>query len=279
MNRRRQYLVSIGIGILTLVVLVLLISPSYIFSPMITVIGGDLNKSSPSQVSVATKMELSDPNQVQAFPKDIGKWHGTDYDTTYTTKALNANVVMLREYDPDTFTQPLFLTIVQSKTNSSFHSLDKYCLVDQGFKIQENTKDSLLVTNPTWSTGRSDVILPLNRLVVTRNSKTGEIVERSVVLFFYVKGNQFYNDMITMIEVQGLAPVTGSYEDTLQEEKLFLNQVVPLLFQPSYQGNWDPFFNTLAQKGFGGYLAIALMLMLPLGIIMYPFIKRKGVTK
>jgi hypothetical protein len=277
MNRQKQLLVFSGIGLLTIVLLILLASPDMIFSPTITVIGSDLNKSSTNQVSVTTLTDLGDPAQMAAFPYDIGKWHGRDYDTTAVAKALGANVVLLRGYDPDTFTQPLFLTIVQSKADSSFHAPD-YCFNSQGYKIQENTKESVVVTNPDWSRNQSTIEIPLNKLIVTRDSPDGKIIERSVVLYFYVKGNQFYSDMITMVEMQGLAPIQGSYEGTLNEEKEFISQITPLLFQPG-KDSGQPLFTTLGEKGGGGYAVIALMLIIPVALIVFPFLRRRGNAK
>jgi hypothetical protein len=276
MNKRPQYMVFIGIGLLAIASLILLISPDMIFSPTVTVIGSNLNRASRNEVAVTTKTDLS-PEGIAAFPYDIGKWHGMDYDTTATQKALGASVMLLRGYDPETFTQPLFLTIVQSKSDSSFHAPD-YCFPSQGYEIQENTTETLLINNTTWAKDNSTVEMPLSKLVVTKNSREGEIIERRVVLFFYVKANQFYNDTITMVEVQGLAPIQGSYEGTLNEEKAFFSQIAPIMFQfePTTDSEWQPLIKILGDRGIGGYLVIAVMLLIPVGLMLYPGIRRRG---
>jgi hypothetical protein len=276
MDHGRQYWVLAGIGLLTIAVIVLLVSPGMVFSPMVTVIGSDLNQSSSDQVSVTTTADLGSPEQMAAFPRDIGKWHGEDYDAEATARQLGARAVLIREYKPKTFSQPLYLTIVQSESSSSFHELDKYCYPDQGYDIEENSKDLLVVDNPTWTEGKSSIIIPLKKLVVTKDNSNGDIIERSVAIFFYIKGNQYYSDLVTMIEVQGLAPVSGPYDDTLNEEKSFMTQIVPLLFQPANGSEWNPLVLSLADKGIIGYTGIGVILLIPLAVIAYPFIRKRG---
>jgi hypothetical protein len=275
-SKRPQYLVLVGIGLLTIVVLVLVSSPSSFLSPMVT-IDTSSDTSSPNQVNVITKTDFSDPEEVKLFPYDIGKWHGRDYDTASITKELGANYVLLRGYDPETFTQPLFLNIVQSKTNASFHDPAKYCFPSQGYQIQEKTIDSLFLSNSTWIKGNSNMPIPLNKLVVTRNSQDDKMVERRLVLYFFVKGNQLNSDMVTMIEVQGLVPLQGAYDGTMKEAREFLSQSIPLMFEPvDNNSQWHPLAATLADKGAAGYFAIAVLVLVPLSIVVYPFIRRRG---
>ena len=209
MNLRNRYWVLIGIGLLMIVVLVLLASSDMIFSPTITVIGSDFNKTRSNEISVKTRTDFSSPQQMNNLPYDIGKWHGRDYDTKAIVQSLGANFAIVRGYDPNTFTQPLFLTIVQSKTNSSFHTLEG-CLSLQGFEFQENSKDSLVMTGPNWTQGDASLTIPLNRLVITKTTPDGSIYERKLILFFYVKGNQYYSDLTTLVEVERLIPLPGT---------------------------------------------------------------------
>ncbi len=275
-NRKQYYMMLTGIGILTIVVLILVSSPSAFFSPMVRVIGNDLNKATENEVSIATKTDFSDSEQVNALPYNIGKWHGKDYDTEELKKALKANVVLLRGYDPETFTQPLFLTIVQSKTDVSFHGT-AYCLTFQGYDIQEQSPEKLAITDPDWAKEGSSVTIPLDKLIATKSTKEGRIFERRLVLFFYVKGNQFNSDEIAMVQVQGLIPLEGGYEGTLNEEKAFLSELIPLLFEPAgASSQWHPVFRILTDLGTGGYVLIIFMLLVPLVLIVYPLARRRG---
>ena len=156
MSKNSQYLIFAGIGILTIVLLVLLISPSSFFSPMVTVIGGDPNKSSTDQVAVITKTDFSDPENMKTFPYDLGKWHGQDYPTGDLAGELKANTVLIRGYDPETFTQPMFLVVVEGNADSAIHE-PHYCFSN----IQEQVKEELVVSNPNWTKGASSVTIPL----------------------------------------------------------------------------------------------------------------------
>lgn len=268
-------MVLAGIGLLTIVILILVSSPSSLFSPL-TVISDDLDKSSANEIAVITKTDFSDPERIKELPYDIGMWHGKDYNTAEVTEALGANVVLIRGYDPETFTQPLFLNIVQSKTDSSFHR-PTICFKSQGYITEELARETFELTSQEWARGTVSTSIPINRLLVTKNSKEGNIIERRLVLYFYVKGNQFNSDMITLIEVQGLVPVHGSYEGTLTTEKDFLSKAIPLMFEPvDNEGQWQPLIGTLVQKGAGGYLIIAVIILVPLFIAIYPVIRRRG---
>jgi hypothetical protein len=279
-NKRPQYMVLAGIVLLTIVVLVLVTSPSTLFSPLVTIISSDLDKSAANQEFVLTKGDFIDPEQMSSFPQDIDKWHGEDYPTESVAEQLGANALLIRGYDPETFTQPLFLTILQSRTNSSFHA-PEYCYRYQGYQIQEQAKESLPVTNPAWAKDAT-ISLPLEKLVVTKNSKDDSIIERRLVLFFYVKGNQFYSDVITLVEVQGLVPLKGTYEGTLNEARDFLSKAIPLMFKPRSEtsnNQWRPLFTSLSEKGAGGYALIAIMLAVPITMIVVPLIRRKGFSR
>jgi hypothetical protein len=276
MSLKQKYTTASGVILLIIAILVLGFSPSLVFSPTITVIGTNLNKATSNQVSVSTKTDLNS-RQLIDIPMRIDKWQGVDYDATETLKALGANFVMMRGYEPDTFTQPLFLSVVQSKTDSSFHGPEA-CFTDQGYEIQESNTDSFSVTNQEWSRNNSAITIPCNRLILVKKNSENKIYERSVVLYFYVKGNQFYSDDVTMFEVQGLCPIQGSYEGTLFEEKNFLAQIIPIIFSPSENisnENVRPLFITLVEKGVMGYVCIALAIIIPFSLIIFPLARRR----
>jgi len=277
MNKRSQYTVLTGIGLLAIALLVLLVSPSMIFSPTVTVIGSNLNKSTTDQVTVTTKADFSSEAQMKTFPLDIGTWHGAEYDTTATAKALNAPVLLMRSYVPETLSQPLYLVVVQSKTNSSFHAPD-YCYKFQGYELQENVVEYLTITDKSWTTGPNSMTLPMNKLIATKAGKSGAIYERRLVLSFYVKGNQYYSDEITMVQVQALVPLKGSYDGTLTQAKAFITEFFPMMFQPGSSVESKAVITTLAEKGAIGYAGIGFILLVPVAVIAYPFLRRKDKT-
>jgi hypothetical protein len=130
------------------------------------------------------------------------------------------------------------------------------------------------MTEASWLRGTSTASIPLKKLVVTKSDKDGKLVERRVALFCYVKGNQFYSDTVTMIQTEALAPLQGSYEGSLGEQKDFLAQAIPLMFSPSQgETRWRPLAQLLTERGAGGLVILALLFIIPIGIIIYPSIR------
>jgi hypothetical protein len=276
MNRRNLVMLT-GIISLIVVVILLLTSPNLLFSPVTSFICTDIYRSSNNNVAVRTKTDFASQTHMTQFPLVIGKWTGVNYDTTEYIKELGGDVMLVRRYDPKTFTQPLFLTIVQAKTESSFHP-PRVCFVAQGYKIQEDAEDSIMVDEASWVKGSTSISIPLRKLVVTQNSKDGGIIERRIALYFYVKGNQFYSDTITLVEVYGLVPISGSYDGTLSEGKDFISQAMPLMFEPDQNNQGQPIIITLAEWGFTGYILIFFLLLVPVSLISYPFIQHRMKT-
>jgi hypothetical protein len=275
-NRRKRNSLIVGTALMVVVILVLLASPTFLFSPTATFIDTELNKASENRIPVRTKTDFGRPEVMASFPKQIGKWEGTDHDVTEYVELLGANLVLLRNYLPSTFTQPLFFTIVQAKTVSSFHP-PKVCFAGQGYQTQEEGDETVDMTDTSWLKGSTPVSVPFKKMVVTKASKNGQISERRVALYCYVKGNQFYSDTITMIQTEALAPLQGSYEGALSEQKDFLVQSVPLMFSPDRtEGQWLPLAVILVGSGVGGMVLLVLLLLAPLAIIMYPYFRRKS---
>jgi hypothetical protein len=157
---------------------------------------------------------------------------------------------------------------MQARTDSSFHPPD-ICYTSQGYNIQEEVKDEVFVSQASWAEGSRSMLIPFNRIVVVRESQ-GNITERRVALYCYIKGNQFTSNTITMIKVEALAPVTATYDGILGVEKDFFTLAIPYMFMPSEVPPWNPPGRQLAELGTLGYLAIALLLFVPIAIIAVP---------
>ena len=277
-SHRRYDLVNLaGIVLFVLVLLLLLTSPGMLFSPVVTFVDTELYIASGNEAPVRTIMDFRSSEQMSAFPREVGKWRGYDYDTTKYVELLGADVMLLRSYEPRTFSQPLFFLVLQAKTESSFHPPD-ICVRAQGGEIQSMGDEQVIITDASWVKGSTSLSIPMKLLVVTQPNKDGTIKERRIMLYCFVKGNQFYSDTITMIQVEALAPLQGSYEGTLNEEKEFISQAIPLMFEPAKEKEWHPFGLQLIEKGITGYLIVAAMLLIPAAIIIYPKIKRKKDT-
>jgi hypothetical protein len=265
----------LGIGLLLCVTVVMLFSPSIFFSPTVTFIDTELYKTSGNEAPVKTRTDFGSREVMGGFPRQIGKWTGSDYDVTEYVKLLGANDILLRLYQPSTFTQPVFFTIVQSKTDASFHP-PKVCFNAQGYQVQEEGDEKVDITDAAWLQSPSNVSIPLKRIVVTKAKKDGPLTERRVSLFCYVKGNQFYSDTVTMIQTEALAPLEGGYEGSLQEQLDFVVQAMPLMFAPGQAGQtYQPVALMMAGWGPAGYVLIGFLFGLPIGIILFPRIRRK----
>ena len=272
MIKHGRGLTIFGISLLIVMILILSTSPALLFSPMVTFIDTELRRSSGHETAVRTRMDFGSKEHMAAFPSKLGKWEGYDYDTTRYAELLGADIMLLRSYEPSTFTQPVFFLILQGKTESSFHS-PKVCVRSQGYEIQEEGEEQVVITDAAWSKESGTAVIPLKKLVAVKISEDGKITERRVLLYCYVKGNRFYNDTITMLQMEALAPIEGSYEGALNEEKEFLSQAIPFMFEPEKETQWDPLFTVLVGWGLFGYLIIVFMCIVPIGIILYAKIR------
>lgn len=270
MDFYKRYSLLLGLFALVLVIVLLLSTPGLIFSAGVTFIDSELHRSSGDEAYVRTKMDFGSSEHVKAFPHQFGEWKGYDYDTTGARESLGANVILLRGYDRPGLYQPIFFLVMQAKTESSFHP-PPICYAALGYEIEGEGKEQVLVKDTSWTKAASfsSMLIPMRRLVVIKESG-GRITERRVVLYCYVRGNQFTSDTITMIRVEALAPIDGSYDGILNVEKDFIALTIPYMFEPSEEGEWNPLALQLTELGIGGYFVIALMLFMPLAIIIYP---------
>ena len=272
MDFYKRYSLLLGLLALALIIALLLSTPRLVFSPGVTFIDSELHRSSGNEAYVRTKMDFGNSEHVNTFPHEFSEWQGYDYDTAGAKESLGADIILLRGYDYPGLYQPIFFLILQAKTGSSFHP-PPLCYLGMGFEVESEGKEQVTVEDPNWRAS-PDYSIPMTRLVISRESG-GTVTERRVVLYFYVKGNQFTSDTITMIRVEGLAPIDGSYDGILGIEKDFIALSIPYMFDPSEEGTWRPLAVQLAESGAGGYLAIALMAFVPLAIILYPRLRRR----
>jgi hypothetical protein len=268
----RRYSLLIGLFTLVLVIVLLLSTPDFVFSTGVTFIDSELYRSSGDEAYVRTKMDFGSSEDVSAYPTEIGDWSGYDYDVTEIKETLGGDVILLRGYSRPGVYQPLFFLIMQAETESSFHP-PPVCYPALGYHIQEEGKEQVVVTDTSWTEADSSLTVPLKKLVVFKESG-GEVTDRRVVLYCYVKGNQLASDTITMIRVEALAPVEGSYDGILNVEKDFAALTIPYMFEPNEEEKWSPLAVRLAESGIGGYFAIALLLFVPLAIMLYPRTRR-----
>jgi hypothetical protein len=272
MDFYRQYSLPIGLLCLALILVLLLSSPQSMFSQQVSFIDTEIDQASGSAVTVRTKMDFGDSRHVRAFPMEIDEWDGFDYDTAATEELLGADVILLRAYHKPSLNQPLFLTIMQAETETSFHP-PTVCFPAQGYKVAEEGKDTILVSNADWAEKGAPKEVPVRKLVAFKE-EDGVVTERRVVIYYYVKGNPIVSHTITMIQVSALAPTVGPYDEILGEVKGFAALTLPYMFDPYADKDGDILLLQIIHWGPGGYLILILMLLAPLAIMFYPPISR-----
>ena len=279
-----EYSKLIGLLLLGFVLIILLSTPSMLFAKTITTIDTELSRASEDVNFVRAKMDFGNNEHMQAFPKQIGDWSASDYNTTGIEESLGADMMLMRAYSHPKSYQPVFFLIMQSKNRSSFHP-PIVCYPALGYTIEEEGKAEIPVRNISWveeplfgtAEKVSNVTIPAKKLIVVKESKgegdgngNKKVTERRVVLYFYVKESPFTSDNVTMIRVSALAPVEGSYDGALRVTKEFLGDTIPCLFELRKK---EPLVLFILLGSLAGKVVIGLLFLAPLVIIFYPQIK------
>lgn len=267
----RKYSLMLGLSILIAVAVLLLSSSDLLFSSGVTFIDTDIRSTTGNELYVKTKADFGNIDYMDDLPTQMGEWRfGQEYPVDQRTyDQLGADLIEMRSYTKAGSYNPLFLAIVQAKTNSSFHP-PEICYPAQGYKIESQGKDEVLVTDTKWTEeGGSSVAVPVRKLVVYKETN-GMVNDRRVVLYWYVRGNQFTSDTITMIRISARTVNTGPYDTLLEQERDFIAAAIPHLFDPGDDKTWEPIVYEMAGWGAGGYILIAVLLLVPMGIIVYP---------
>jgi hypothetical protein len=267
-TQAQRWLLALSAAVFFLVGVILLTSPGAFFAPAISYIGPDLNKASNTDLAIRTRTNFGSPEYMANFPLKIGNWNGRDYNAEKVEGLLGADIVLLRRYSAGFFIEPMFFTLVQSRTQSSLHP-PKVCFSGQGYKVQEEGLVNFEIKNAGWLDGKSNLSTAWNKLVVAKYLKDGSLKERQLVLYTFIKNNQFTSDEVNLVEVSALIAADGDYTGTLNQEKDFLTLAMPLMFEPQKERKFEPLAVKMAGWGAGGYLAVMALVLLPLGLIGY----------
>ena len=93
-----EYSKLIGLLLLGFVIITLLSTPSMLFAKTITTIDTELSHASEGVNFVRAKMDFGNNEHMQAFPKQIGDWSASDYNTTGIEESLGAGMMLMRAY-------------------------------------------------------------------------------------------------------------------------------------------------------------------------------------
>ena len=267
----RRYSAVIGGLILALVIIVLVSVPSNILALQATFVGTELQYATDNEIQVRTKMDFGDIEHMQEFPKQFGDWLGLDFESSEIAESLGADLLLLRIYINTRYYQRIDFIIMQSVEPSSFHA-PPVCYRALGWEVEEEGVEEVLVSDVTWASASPPISLDAKKLVAFKESN-GEVEEREVALYFYVKGRLF-EDTVTMVEVAAPAPVEGSYDEALRELKDFMGETVPYMFEPAEQEG--EMLAIYLGRSWGGRGLMAILVLIPLAIIIYPMLRRGG---
>ena len=271
-----DYSKIIGLLMLAFVIIFLFSTPSMILAKSVTTIGTELSHATGDELCVRTKMDFGNNEHMQAFPKQIGDWTASDYNTAEITERLQADVILMRAYSHPKFYQPIFFLVMQSENRSSFHP-PIVCYPALGYTIEEEGKELIPVQDVSWTEDpwlseknvTRTVALSVKKLVVVKEAEeNGKITERRVVLYYYVKDRPFTSDTVTMIRVSALAPIEGSYDGPLTISKDFMGATVPCMFE--VQRAEPTLFTSLASGSIADKVALVMLFLAPLAVLFYP---------
>ena len=283
----------IGVLALVFVLIFLLSTPGMIIAKSISTIDTELTHASGDETPVRTLMDFGDAEHVDAFPRHIGDWRSMQFNTSRLEKALRADAMLLRLYANPPIPRnnnslepaPISFAIIQSNNVSSFHA-PVVCYSAQGYNVEEEGTEEILISNATWAesplystwdpekAGCFNGSISVKKLVLIKESKDGKVTDREIILYFYVKGNPFSRDPITIIRAAARAPLNGSEDDKIvNSTKEFLGEAFPYMFEIREEKE-EITAVQLAKSGVGGWLIIGILVFVPIGVIVYPRIKK-----
>ncbi|OYT65994.1 hypothetical protein B6V00_04025 [ANME-1 cluster archaeon ex4572_4] len=282
---RQTFRTTIGIIALVCVLTPLLSTPGMISPSGLSLIDTQIQSSSGTGIFVKTKLDFADPEQMKNFPQKIGEWHSTSYDWSGVKQTLGADLVLSRAYRSPNYSSPVFFVIVQGSNLSSFHP-PVVCYPALGYEIEEEGKVKIPVANASWAKGpwRSEKEgllfrgeLSAKKLVVVKRGEDGEITERRVVLYYFVKDERMsLPKEVTMVRVSALAPLSlsGSPQAVLEPVKKLAADSFPEMFEVKPKEKMVAEM-LVSEHGVLGSAVIAVLVLAPVGYIIFPFVRRR----
>jgi len=285
MGKYEDHCKFIGFFVLVIVVITLLSSPSFLLARNVTVVGTELSYSTGNEKTIRTEMDLGDLDCFNSFPKNISGWLGMDYDTKRYQEVLDADVLLMRRYkDPASF-QPVFLVITFSDNRSSFHP-PIICYPSLGYDIISESVENIPIRDVSWaekplygtyenkteSYFDSNDVISVKKLDLAKYKKD-VLTERKVVLYFYLKNDFSTSHEVTMGRVSAVVSSEDTYDDTLGLCKAFCAEAMPHMFKISEEE--DSVASSLIKAGPVGWFGIVSLLLMPVVIIFYPWVKKR----
>ena len=280
---KQTFRITIGIIVLVSVLTPLLSTPGMVSPGGVSIISTELSGSSGKEIFVRTKLDFARPETMKDFPQKIGQWHSTSYNWSRLKESLGAELMLSRAYRHPDLSNTVFFLIIQGTNRSTFHP-PIVCYPALGYEIEEEGEVKVPIEDASWaqehwrSEKEGSVFkgeMNTKKLVVVKRSKNGEITERRVVLYYYVRDERMsVTKEITMVRLSALVPVSGSDHDAVEAMKKLAADTFPEMFEVK------PEERTIAEMvvikhGAPGFLVIAMLVSAPIIFMMLPFIKRK----
>ena len=199
----------------------------------------------------------------------------------------------MRTYrDEEKWTQPVFLVLVHSSKGSSLHP-PPICYTMQGYTLL-GEQVVMITANDTalsrriadegsdsageWVSEKLGIaneaaVIPVNRLIVEKTDSNGS-VDRRLVFYTYLKDKEFVQYEYCVVRVSGLIPVEGNIAAIEENLKAFMGETLSLIFE-DVSVEKERVISIVTGLGWHGYLALALIFVIPLGMIIYPLAARK----
>ncbi|MFC1945197.1 hypothetical protein ACFLWF_00420 [Chloroflexota bacterium] len=286
MAEYRQYLPLMGIFLLGIVFALLLSTPSNIFASRIY-FSTELKINPATALLTRVKINIGNQEEINAIPDIIGDLQSIDFDRSATKEILRANTMLVREYFTEELTNSVFLLVVQGSSKSSIHP-PPICYKGQGYEIEKEGIEIIKLSNPDWlmalptdvdslplwaqeSITESSLsgTIPVNSMVLIKR-KDERIIERRIVLYFYLIDTSSVNEQFNMVRVSTLSSISDRYGSSMENAKNLMTQVVPLIFEPANKSDEDMLVERLAAMGIVGFCIISVLIAAPLSIIIYP---------
>ena len=193
-----------------------------------------LEDPSDNSLYVRPIIDFSNEDIMNDFPMDIGHWIGKEYNVTPWKGNIGAKNAVLRGYkQPDT--SEIWLLLMQSGTPSDFvppninYPAMEWEIVDQGV-ITINLEESM-----NAELNNSSIPIDANILLVSSMVQEYETYEqRRIILYCYFKQLNQDDAPINMIRISTVIQNDSSYEETLNAEIQFFQEIISLIIEPIY---------------------------------------------
>ena len=277
---RQTFQITIGMLILMFILSVFFSTPCMLSPRGVSLIATEIQHPSGNELFVRTKLDFAHPETVKDFPQRIGEWHSISYDWSRVEESLGADILLSRAYRHPNFSSPVFFLIIQGKNMSTFHP-PVVCYPALGYEIEEVGNTEFFVAKASWAAeawlSEKEVNIfrgniSAKKLVLVKRTD-GEITERRIALYYYVKGERMSMlKEITMIRISALAPLSGSYQDTLEPMKKLASDTFPEMFVVRQKERMVAEMLVI-KHGVLGFLVIAILVSAPIIFILFPIIR------